>query len=206
MVDDYIEIEYPMDVPHQGIERIVVLPVAAHVLELIERGHKTGGFVAVGRLMLGGEHGVDGHSFDVGSLVDHNLLVLGGTPPLLLASCARHDHVVHVLGIGAYLEVLLAQVTLHAELVYGRAEIGAHLALLGVVAHAHGDVRAASLAPDVVGHLESDDQYALVEFACALSKRMRAVVAVQRAMLLRIEVRRVVLVLAFAFALFCCWF
>ena len=97
--------------------------------------------------------------------------------------------------------MLIAQVTLHAELVYGRAQVHVHLLLLGIVAHAHGDVRMAAVAPDIVGHLEADDEYALVELARSLAQRVRAMIVVQILVLLRIKVRRVVLVLSFPLTL-----
>jgi len=92
-------------------------------------------------------------------------------------------------------------VALHAEVVDGRGVVHAGLGLLGVVAHAHGDVRLAAVAPDVVGHLEADDEDALVELARALAQGVRAMVGVEVAVLLRVEVGRVVVVLAFALAL-----
>ena len=109
----------------------------------------------------------------------NDLLVFGHVPALLFASRARHYNVVQIFWIGSNLEMLIAQVTLHAKLVDGRREVHAHLLLLGIVAHAHGDVRLAPIAPDVVGHLKADDENALVEFARSLAQRMRAMVGVE---------------------------
>lgn len=97
--------------------------------------------------------------------------------------------------------MLIAQVTLHAKLVDGRREVHAHFLLLGVVAHAHGDVSLAPIAPDVVGHLEANDENALVEFARSLAQRMRSMIGVERAVLFVVEVGRIVFVLTFSFSL-----
>jgi len=100
------------------------------------------------------------------------------------------------------LEVLIAQVTLHAEFVNGRAQVVSHLALLGVISHAHGDVCVAAQAPDVVGHLEADDEDSAIKFSGSLSKGMSSMVAVERAVLFRIEIGRIVFILAFALTLY----
>jgi hypothetical protein len=54
--------------------------------------------------------------------------------------------------------------------------------------------------PDVVGHLEADDKNAAVQLSGALSQRVHSVISVERAMLLRIEIRRIVEILTFALA------
>ncbi len=92
--------------------------------------------------------------------------------------------------------------TLHIELVNGRAQILVDFLLLGIVTHAHGDMNATAQAPDIVGHLESNDEYALVDLAGSFAQRMRAMIGVQVSVLLRIKVGRVVVVLTFSFTLF----
>ena len=59
--------------------------------------------------------------------------------------------------------------TFHPELVDRRRVVHANFFLLGVVPDARPDVIAASLAPDVVGHLETNDQDALVQFSGTLA-------------------------------------
>jgi hypothetical protein len=58
------------------------------------------------------------------------------------------------LWISLYLKVVVAEVTLHAELVDGCGIVVAYFTLLCVVAHAHPYVVVAAITPDVVGHLE----------------------------------------------------
>ena len=57
----------------------------------------------------------------------------------------------------------------------------------------------AALAPDVVGHLEANDEDAHVQLVGALPEGVRAMICVQRRMLLRVEVGRVILVCSLSF-------
>lgn len=68
--------------------------------------------------------------------------------------------------------------TLHLELVNRRAQVLVDFALLCIVAHTHGDVSIAAETPDIVGHLEANDEYALVELAGSFAQRMRAMIVV----------------------------
>ena len=63
----------------------------------------------------------------------------------------------------------------------------------------HADVLSAALAPDVVGHLEANDEDAHVQLVGALPEGVRAMICVQRCMLLRVEVGRVILVCSLSF-------
>ena len=130
------------------------------------------------------------------------MLILAHIPALLFPPRARYDHIVQILRIRFDYEVLIAQVTLHLELHYWRGEVHAHFGLLSVVANAHGDVSLAAVAPNVVGHFKANDQNALVELTGSFAQCMRAVVSIQRAVLFRIEVGRIVVVLAFSLTLF----
>lgn len=91
--------------------------------------------------------------------------------------------------------------TFHPELVDRRRVVHANFFLLSVVPDPHPDVIAASLAPDVVGHLEPDDQDAKVKLASSFSQGMGPQELV-KSTLLGVIVRRVVLVLALAFTHF----
>ncbi len=106
------------------------------------------------------------------------MFVFSHAPSLLFTSRTAYDHIVHVLGIGAYYKVLIAQVTFHIELVYRCAQILVDFFLLGIVAHAHGYVSVAAQTPYVVGHFESDDENALVKLAGSFTQRMRAMVSI----------------------------
>ena len=64
----------------------------------------------------------------------------------------------------------------------------------------HADMVAASVAPDVVGHLKPDDQDAQVDLLGTLAQRVRALELVEPS-LGRVIVGRVVLVDAFTFTL-----
>jgi hypothetical protein len=138
--------------------------------------------------MLQLKHGIGTQPFNVSLFFRDDLLILSHVPTLLFSSGPAQNHIVHVSRVGLDLKVLVAQVALHAELVYGRGVVLAHFALLGIVSDSHGDVGVAALAPDVVRHLEADYQDALVEFLGALAKRMRAMVLIQVAMFLWVEI------------------
>ena len=97
--------------------------------------------------------------------------------------------------------MLIAEVTLHAKLVDGCGEVHSDLLLLRIVPNAHGDVSVAAETPDVVRHLEADDEDALVKLASTLAEGVGPVVPVEGSMFLGVKVGRVVLVLAFTFAL-----
>ena len=58
------------------------------------------------------------------------------------------------LGVGLDLKVTVTQVTLHSELEDGCGVIVAHFALFCIVAHTHTHMRAAAIAPDIVGKLK----------------------------------------------------
>ena len=68
--------------------------------------------------------------------------------------------------------MIVAEVTLHAELVQGCAKVHADLFLLRVVPHTHAYVIAATFAPYIVRHLESNNEDTHVEFASSLAQRM----------------------------------
>ncbi len=137
------------------------------------------------------EHGIVVQLPPYGLVVRHHRTVLRGVPTLLLPPRPRHDLIVQVGRVSLDLEVVLAQVALHPELVDRRGVVHAHLLLLGVVPDAHAHVVAAALAPDVVGHLEADDEDAQVELAGPLAQGVRALGLVEAA-LARVVVRRVV--------------
>jgi hypothetical protein len=70
----------------------------------------------------------------------------------------------------------------HAEVPYLGGVVVAGLLLLGVVPHASRDVDTAAAAPDVVRHLEPDDEDSLVQLASPLAQRMLAAIVVDRAL------------------------
>lgn len=68
--------------------------------------------------------------------------------------------------------MIVAQMALHSELIHRSAIVHANFRLLRIVPHTHPDVVVASLTPDVVWHLKSDDQDPHVEFPGSLSEGM----------------------------------
>ena len=80
------------------------------------------------------------------------------------------------------------------ELVNGGGIVLSRLGLFGVVPNAHTDVIPAAQAPDVVGHFESNNENPSVQFSRALSQRVHAMVSIERSVLLRIEIRRVIMI------------
>lgn len=70
--------------------------------------------------------------------------------------------------------MIIAEVTLHLELVNRSAIVHPNLCLLRIVPNPHSDVVAAAVAPDVVRHLESDDDDAHVDLARPFAKGVRA--------------------------------
>ena len=60
---------------------------------------------------------------------------------------------------------------------------------------------AATIAPDIVWHLETNDDDAQMQFARSLAQEVGPVVCIQVVVLLRVEVRWVVVVLALSLAL-----
>lgn len=97
--------------------------------------------------------------------------------------------------------MIVAQVTLHSELVQWCAVVHSHFLLFGIVPNSHADVIAASVAPDVEGHLEANDKDAHVEFAGTLAQSVRALKFVYSPEF-GIVIRGIVEVLAFAFTHF----
>jgi hypothetical protein len=93
------------------------------------------------------------------------------------------------------------EVTFHPELVQRRRVVHSNLRFLSVVPDPHADVIAAPLAPYVERHLKSDDQDAHVQLPGSLAQRMNSHKFIEPANL-GIVVRRVVLVLTFAFTHF----
>lgn len=69
------------------------------------------------------------------------------------------------LRVGPQLKLAAAVRTLAGEAKYGRREVVANLALLGVEADAGANMSVARAAPDVERQLEADDQDALVDLA-----------------------------------------
>ena len=91
--------------------------------------------------------------------------------------------------------------TFHPELVDGGGVVHPDLLLLGVEPDAHAHVEAATLAPDIVGHLKADDQDAQVDLAGALAEGVGALPLVEPAFI-GVIVRRVPFVDAFTFSHF----
>ena len=81
-----------------------------------------------------------------------------------------------VLGVRLHFDVLLAAGGGHGEAPDLGAVVGADRLLLRVEAHALADEVPAAVAPHVEGHLEADDQDALVQLLGALAQRVLPIV------------------------------
>ena len=91
-----------------------------------------------------------------------------------LSSCPLRDHILVVLWVRLHFNLLAAAWSAHGEVPYLCGEIAANLLLLGIEAHTLSNQMPAAIAPDVEGHLEADDQDALVQLLGALAQRMLA--------------------------------
>lgn len=89
-----------------------------------------------------------------------------------LAPCAGDHDVLVVLGVRLHLDVLLAAGRGHREGPDLGAEVVPDGLLLRVEAHALANEVAAARAPHIEGHLEADDQDALVQLLGALAQRV----------------------------------
>ena len=151
------------------------------------------------------EHGIVDQSVGGFFEVGNHLSVLRRVPAPLLATRAGHYLVVEVFRIGPDHIVIVAHRALHPKLVYWRSVVHAFFRLLRIVtdsckvnkfemlttyivrplplassfALTHADVLSAALAPNVVGHLEANDEDAEVQLVGALPERVRALPCVQ---------------------------
>ncbi len=80
-----------------------------------------------------------------------------------------HDIVLVVFGISLHFDVLAAAGRGHGEAPDLGGEVAADLLLLRIEAHTLADEVPAAVAPHVEGHLEADDQDALVQLLGALA-------------------------------------
>lgn len=93
--------------------------------------------------------------------------------------------------------------TLHPELINRRRIIISDLLFLSIVSHTHANVILASIAPDIVWHLEPDreDPFSFPLFS-SFTKRMMTMICVEtfrHDFGIVEEVRRIVVILSFAF-------
>lgn len=151
--------------------------------------------------MLQLEHRVGGESASRGAVGQLRQLDVGRLVALFSTTRAAHDHVLEVLGVGPDDYIAGTQVATHLELVDRRRVEVADLRLLAVVTDTHADRLVACQAPAVEGHLETDDENTLMGLGAALSQRVHTVIRVERKMLLVVEIRWVILVLALALTL-----
>ena len=93
-----------------------------------------------------------------------------------LPACTGDHDVLMIFGVGLHFDVLLAAGGGHGEGPDLGAVVGADRLLLRVEAHALADEVPAAVAPHVEGHLEADDQDALVQLLGALPQRVLPIV------------------------------
>ena len=97
-----------------------------------------------------------------------------------LAAGASNNLVLAVLGVGVDLNAGLAAGGAHGEGPYLGGVVVADLLLLSIEPHSLANQVLAALAPHVEGHLEPDDQNALIKLLGPLSQRMLALLLQQQ--------------------------
>lgn len=127
------------------------------------------------------------------------LLVLSHVPSFLLPLGSTHDDIITGGRVCLHLDVVHTQMALHPEPVYWSCVVIAHFFLLRIVSNPHADMILTAVTPNIIRHLKSDDEDALRQFPGSFPQRVRFIIAIDRAMLSWVEIRRVVLVHSFTF-------